>query len=391
MNVLVNPVFWLAALAMYLVMQIDLPWRSSSVFGGLNVVVLGALLGWRAAAAAVVFVLLLWCTLFIAARRRSALARPILSGVLILIAALFMIHKLGESGGLLPAFAPVGKLPLARWLDAISFSFVGLRAVDATVAVLTAQQPLLGPVALAGYLLPFHMLPAGPVGAYRDHVAAAATPPASPTMTALIDSVSDITTGLFYKFVMAECLRMLAFGVSGGLEAPRTLVETGYLLVYVFFDFAGYSLVALGIGRLLGIPTPRNFIAPFAAASLTDFWLRWHASLGAFVRRNLYLPVQLNLARAAGRAHSRSIGLVTLVICFGFVGIWHRLTAGFLLWGAGMGAIMYAEKLVRDRCLHYDWSRARLVVAAWSVVGPAYVFVALTCSMYFVMREVLSL
>ena len=105
----------------------------------------------------------------------------------------------------------------------------------------------------------------------------------------------------------------------------------------------------------------------------------------------LSFPVQLNLARATGRAHARSVGFVTLAICFGFVGLWHRLTVGFLLWGVGMGAIMYVEKLVRDRCLRYHWSRSRFAMMAWSVVGPVYVFVALTWSMHYVMRSVLAL
>src|SRR5260370_20160513 len=162
----------------------------------------------------------------------------------------------------------------------------------------------------------------------------------------VLAGVNEITTGLFYKFVLAEGVRVFAFGVTEPLVA-RSWLDTALVMVYVFFDFAGYSRVALAIGRLSGIPTPVNFAAPFASTTVTEFWTRWHMSLGAFVRRNIYLPVQLHLVRRAGVRWAHLVTVLSLVLSFAFVGLWHRLSARFLLWGAGMGAFLALEKLVR--------------------------------------------
>jgi len=356
----------------------------------LNLLTLSGLLGWRTVAIAAAAIVLLWLVLAIASATKGR-ARPLSMVIFVAVGMLFVLHKVARGGaGMWWSFGPAST-SISAVLTAVSFSFAALRVVDATIAVVWRGERLVDPISLSGYILPFHMLPAGPIAAYHDHVAIDDVPLPPPTFSHLVASVDEITTGLFYKFVIAQGLKYLAFGAAGTLAAPLTFLDTAYLLVYLFFDFAGYSRVAVGIGGLCGIPTPRNFHAPFAAVSITDFWTRWHASLSAFVRRNFYLPLQLRLVRRLGRERAPYAGLLSLVVAFGFVGVWHQIGFGFLLWGVTMGIVMFVEKLVRDRWLQTDWIRTRPALIALSIIGPVYVFVTIAGSLRYVMHSVLGL
>ncbi len=95
----------------------------------------------------------------------------------------------------------------------------------------------------------------------------------------------------------------------------------------VFFDFAGYSFMAIGFAAMYGIKLPMNFDKPYLATSIADFWRRWHMSLSTFIRTHLYQP----LVRHYGRPR------LCIVVAFLFVGIWHKFTIGYVLWGLGNG------------------------------------------------------
>ena len=275
-------------------------------------------------------------------------------------------------------------------LSTVSFSYVFLRSVDMAAAVSTGAAPLVDPVSAAGYLAPFHMLPAGPIGSYREHLLIEECGGRTLSFGEFTVHLNDVATGLFYKFVIAEALKIFAFGARGPLAAPTSLADTMFLLVYVFFDFAGYSRIALGIGRICGIPTPVNFRAPFSAENVTAFWTRWHMSLGAFVSRNIFTPLQLSLVRRFGVRAAHHVSLITLVLAFGFVGLWHRVSVRFILWGVAMGAIMFLEKVVRDRLLEQRRFQTQGASMLVRILGPAYVFVVISVSLRFVVREFLG-
>jgi D-alanyl-lipoteichoic acid acyltransferase DltB (MBOAT superfamily) len=370
MDLLLRADFWLCALALYVLMQAPWPAAPMRRFGLLNLLALGLLLGWPAALAAGGLALAAWLGLRRAAARASSVPLFVAAAAL-----LFVLHKLNlerrPSGGAL--------LPLDL-LARLAYSYVFLRLVDAARAV-GAGARLLDPLALCGYLVPFHMLLAGPVNVYQEHLAADERPLPGAGFQSLLAGVNTVTTGLFYKLVLAEGLRLFAFGLDGRL-ASGGLRDSALLFIYLFFDFAGYSLVALGLGRLLGVPTPVNFDRPFLSSSLTEFWQRWHASLGRWVRAHLFVPLQMRLVRAWGAARAPLAAVLVLVAAFGFVGLWHGLRPGLLLWGLGIGAWLGVEKLVRDRLLRAGLAQRPLASGVWRVVGPAYVFVAMTLSLH---------
>ena len=165
---------------------------------------------------------------------------------------------------------------------------------------------------------------------------------------------------------------------------------TVFLIVYVFFDFAGYSKIARGLGLLYGIPTPINFNAPILATSVTDFWVRWHMSMGQFVRRNLFTPIQLKLVRAAGVKWAPAASIVTMVVSFGFVGLWHRLSWTWFLWGISMGVLMAGEKFIQTYLINQKWNQLGKFKITTSILSRVYVFIVIILSTYYVANEVFS-
>ena len=273
---------------------------------------------------------------------------------------------------------------LAKGLRAVAFSYVALRYVEAAHAVLWKNARLIDPIGLAGYLIPFHMLLCGPVNRYDEHLRWELSPMLDDSWGLL--GLNDITTGLFYKFVVADYLKLFFFGDA---LASTSWWDTALIFVYLFFDFASYSRIALGIGRWLGVPTPVNFRTPFLATSITDFFTRWHMSLGTFVSRNIYTPIQLTLTRRWGVRQAWRVSLVALLAVWLFVGFWHRLSLPFLCYGLGMGMLIWVEKWLRDQVLKKSWARTPWSRQVMQIVGPVYVFVVITTALHIIIQEIL--
>ena len=159
------------------------------------------------------------------------------------------------------------------------------------------------------------------------------------------------------------------------------------LIVYVFFDFAGYSKMARGLGHLYGIPTPVNFNSPFLATSVTEFFTRWHMSMGQFIRRNIFTPIQLQLVRRVGVKWSSAASIIALVISFGFVGLWHRLSWTWFLWGIVMGVLMAGEKYVLTFLIKKKLNPVGGIKVVSDNFGRLYVFLVVALTIYFTAKE----
>ncbi len=118
----------------------------------------------------------------------------------------------------------------------------------------------------------------------------------------------------------------------------------------IYFDFSGYSDMAIGLGRMVGFEFPRNFNAPYHADSITDFWRRWHISLSTFLRDNLYLPLGGN-RKGARRTY------VNLAIVMLLGGLWHGANWVFVLWGAYHGALLALERWMGKKSFYANSPR----------------------------------
>ena len=258
-------------------------------------------------------------------------------------------------------------------LQTLAFSYVALRVIDFLRAAFAGER-IVNPLALSGFLVPFFMSPSGPVNEYEVHLEMNEREPSPPTVGSFIDSIYVIVLGYFLKFVVATSFSLFFVGVNGSWPM-NNLIDTAVFLTFVFFEFSGYSLIAFGVGMLLGVPTPMNFNRPYLSTTFTEFWSRWHISLGSFVRRTFYFPIRLSLTRwfrpaSSNRIAIHSINLVALLVPFAFVGLWHRFTWAFLFWGMSLAVMVAVETVFREEIL----PRTGLSLPRWASapLGMAY-------------------
>ena len=396
MALFINPTFWVITVAVYLLLLVRFPGSLTFRFGLLNLIALYLLLGWETTFSALGFVCLVWVAINLITALKtkqisnsSSLVLFVFFGILLLS---FLLHKLNLGN----TEFPTQMKQIAPWFPAefllpffatLSFSYIFVRCIDLSRSCIWENTQLVDPISLVGYLTPFYMLIAGPVNIYKEHVNinnknADPIPPASTIMI-----INEITTGLFYKFVLAEGIRIYFYGLGGNILVTEWSDST-ILIIYVFFDFAGYSKIARGLGLLYGIPTPINFNAPFLATSITEFFVRWHMSMGQFVLHNLFTPIQLVLVRKLGVRWAAPASIISMVISFGFVGLWHRLSWTWLLWGVVMGIIMAAEKFTQTFLISQKWGLPEYAKTTITSLARVYVYSIITLTIYFVSSEV---
>lgn len=163
------------------------------------------------------------------------------------------------------------------------------------------------------------------------------------------EGIRRFTIGLAKKVLLANNIGLLWNDVSssGGFEGLPMLTAWLGIIAFAFqiyFDFSGYSDMAIGLGLMFGFRFNENFNKPYTATSMTDFWRRWHISLGSWFREYVYIPLGGNRLGLAKQL--RNILIVWLL-----TGIWHGANWNFLLWGLYFGIILIAEKLFMLRLL----------------------------------------
>ncbi len=189
----------------------------------------------------------------------------------------------------------------------------------------------------------FPQLIAGPIVHHRDII---------PQIGRTVDRPPMFFGGLIYfgigfvkKFFIADSLAEIAdplFESGTGFDFQSSFVATLSYTFQLYFDFSGYSDMAIGLGKLFGIELPVNFNSPYKARSIVDFWRRWHITLSQFLRDYLYIPLGGN--RGGNLKRYRNL-LLTMLLG----GLWHGAGWAFVLWGAGHGLLLASEHLCRER------------------------------------------
>lgn len=158
----------------------------------------------------------------------------------------------------------------------------------------------------------------------------------------------------FYRFVIGLAKKVLIADVIARqadvyFAADLSTMDSGTawigILAYtmqLYFDFSGYSDMAIGLGRIMGFKFPENFNNPYVSGSITEFWRRWHMTLGTFIKGYLYIPL-------GGNRRGRSRMFFNLWVCFLLSGLWHGASWNFVLWGAFHGFFIVFEKLINGK------------------------------------------
>ena len=197
---------------------------------------------------------------------------------------------------------------------------------------------------LGTYIAMFPQLIAGPIVRYAE-----IAPQLDSRQTTLEDVSSGacrFVIGLSKKVLLANVLYGLvtAFQQSWDLSVLYFWLYAVSFALQLYFDFSGYSDMAIGLGRIFGFRFSENFNYPYISASITEFWRRWHISLGSWFRDYVYIPL-------GGNRVSKAKWLRNILVVWMLTGLWHGASWTFVLWGLGFAVLLVAEKLVCGRLL----------------------------------------
>ncbi len=243
----------------------------------------------------------------------------------------FVLSTLG-----LPAFT-------AGWTVPLGISFFTFHGVSYLIDVYREKAvPERDPARLFLYLAFFPKLLAGPIAQYRDAAHSGVQTVAPEDFSA---GLRRFTAGMAKKLLLAESAAAVADAVwalpSGSLGTGLAWAGAAAYCLQIFFDFSGYSDMAIGLARLFGYSLPENFDHPYVSRTVSEFWRRWHMSLNRWFVEYVYIPL-------GGSRGGEGKTVRNKLIVFLLTGIWHGAGWTFLLWGLWHGVFVALEGLVKE-------------------------------------------
>jgi len=236
----------------------------------------------------------------------------------------------------------------------LGISFHTFQSMSYVVDVYRGQQKVVrNPVDYALFICFFPQLVAGPIVRARDffrdfyHWN-------RPSAEEVSRGIFLVVLGLTKKMAFADQFAKVANAYFGNVAAhPGGLTAWSGVLAFglqIYFDFSGYTDMAIGMAKLLGFHFPVNFRRPYLASSITDFWRRWHISLSTWLRDYLYIPL-------GGNRHGQWMTYRNLMLTMLLGGLWHGASWNFVVWGGFHGLLLSVERLFRgNRKLEEDWT-----------------------------------
>ncbi|MBO5522203.1 MAG: MBOAT family protein [Roseburia sp.] len=250
---------------------------------------------------------------------------------------LLLLAALGYDFGMLFFYKYSGrmdKLPLG-----ISFYTFQSAAyiIDVYRGVIPAEKSLIN---FGTYLTMFPQLIAGPIINYSE--VRLKMNGRTVTVQQFEDGLKLLVIGLASKVIIADRIGMLWNNIQGiGFESISTVLAWMGAFAYsiqLYFDFLGYSLMAMGLGAMLGFEIPRNFFHPYISKSVSEFWRRWHITLGRWFRDYVYIPL-------GGNRKGKARTMCNLLVVWALTALWHGASGNYLIWGASLLVLLMLEKL----------------------------------------------
>jgi alginate O-acetyltransferase complex protein AlgI len=345
-------------------------------------ILVGSLLFYTVGAGSTVIVLIgsIWLNQFLAARidpapepgRRTLLVVGVVLNLLGIAYYKYTMFLWQLVSDIAFAFAHVALPPVPSIPLPIGISFFTFQAISYLIDVYHREIPPAGGYGeFATYHSLFPQLIAGPIVRYREIQ--------SEMLTRRIDGVAltegayRFCLGLGKKVVIADNLGTVADGAFAlpvaGLGVAHAWIGILCYSLQIYFDFSGYSDMAIGLGRLLGFHFPENFNQPYRSASVTEFWRRWHMTLSRWFRDYVYFPLGCNR-----RGELRTFA--NLWIVFLLCGLWHGAGLTFIVWGAYHGFLLVVERITSIHDIHERRRslRALGIVVTFLLVTIGWVF-----------------
>ena len=240
-------------------------------------------------------------------------------------------------------------LPLLELPLPIGISFYTFQTMSYTIDVYRGETKVQKNLLDFGvYVTMFPQLIAGPIVKYRD--VSERLHDRAIDVTAISHGAKRFCIGLAKKVLLANNIGAMwaeisaqDFGKMSMLTAWLGIIAFAF---QIYFDFSGYSDMAIGLGEILGFRFPENFNYPYISASITEFWRRWHISLGSWFREYVYIPL-------GGNRKGLPRQILNIFVVWMLTGIWHGAGWNFLLWGLWFGVFLIIEKMFLGRLLKW--------------------------------------
>lgn len=251
-----------------------------------------------------------------------------------------------ENLRLIPPLA--GVLHPLEWLELpIGISFYTFQIMSYSIDLYRGEnETQRSYIAFGTYVALFPQLIAGPIVRYRDVDRQLLS--RTHTVDRFASGIRRFAVGFGKKILLGDALAAVYAYLSTAADFEFTVLS-GWLMVatytlHIYFDFSGYSDMAIGLGRMFGFEFPENFRYPYMASSITDFWRRWHITLSTWFREYVYIPL-------GGNRRGRARQYFNLAVVWLLTGLWHGASWNFVLWGLFYLILLVAEKAFLLRLL----------------------------------------
>jgi D-alanyl-lipoteichoic acid acyltransferase DltB (MBOAT superfamily) len=234
-----------------------------------------------------------------------------------------------------------------RWLG---FSYIAFRLIHTLRDRQNGRLPAMALDEYFIYMLFFPAISAGPIDRSERFIKDLRQP-FIPSAEVLGAASKRLVIGLLKKFVIADLLAMIALNAVNAGQINST--GWGWVLVYayafqIFFDFSGYTDIAISMGLLIGIKLPENFNAPYLKPNLTQFWNNWHMTLTQWFRAYFFNPFTRALRSSKNPVPVWAVILITQLATMTLIGLWHGITINFVLWGLWHGLGIFIQNRWSD-------------------------------------------
>lgn len=250
----------------------------------------------------------------------------------------------------------------------IGISFYTFQTMSYSIDVYRGDAPVQKNIFTFGtYVSLFPQLIAGPIVRYKD--VAYQLDNRSETLDQFTLGVKRFMVGLGKKVLIANPMGLLWDTLRPEMADNGVLGNWIAIIAYsfqIYFDFSGYSNMACGLGNMFGFEFLKNFNYPYISKSITEFWRRWHISLGTWFRDYVYIPL-------GGNRKGLKRNIINIMVVWGLTGLWHGASYNFILWGLYFGVILLLEKFVLNKALEKCPSAVKhiysliLIVFGWAL------------------------
>ena len=231
-------------------------------------------------------------------------------------------------------------IALKSYLAPLGISFITFSAISYLADVYKGKAKAGSIIDCALYLLFFPKVVSGPIVLWRDFSCQIQNRKIS--LDLIITGANRLMIGFAKKLILADTFGACIASASGSVDVPTAWGIALLYMLQIYYDFSGYSDIAIGLSNMLGFSFYENFNFPYLSASITEFWRRWHISLGTWFREYIYFPL-------GGSRLGKKRAVINVAIVFILTGIWHGAGWTYMLWGIINGICNIVEKLISGK------------------------------------------